>query len=242
VKPSILFRSAACALLIVLAVLEGCSGKPPVLSRVYGRVIYTHDPATGVNGETLGVFLVASDPDGIENLSAFYVINDDAELFWKVDNSTWVSSVAEGENWIGTTSIAMPGSTPFPSGDYRVVLQNSSGDTVEDTLSVPTRSVFAPDAKYPSARVEGGIIKVLDAGKNAEIWTYANDGKFMGAYAAAGPGAPITVAAIAAGAPALAAGFQFRVFVWDEQGGYGALSGPYSSASGPAGAATGARP
>jgi hypothetical protein len=166
-KRSILIPGAACALLAVMAALAGCSGKPPELSRVYGRVIYTHDPATGANAETLGVYLVASDPDGMENLSAFYLINDDAELFWKVDSSAWVSAVAESENWIGTASLTMPGSTHFPSGDYRVVLQNTGGDTVEDTLTVPSRTVSAADAKYPSARVENGTIKVTGAGKNA---------------------------------------------------------------------------
>ncbi len=228
-KASILSRGAACVLLMSLALLAGCSGKPPVLSRVYGRVIYTHDPTTGVNAETLGVFLVASDPDGIENLSAFYVINDDAELFWKVDSSTWVSSLAEGENWIGTTSIAMPGSLPFPSGEYRVVLQNTGGDTVEDTLTVPSRSVPAAQAKYPAARVEDGVIKITGAGRNAEVWVYGNDGKYVGSYPAGSSAAPLSVATIAGSAAQLAGGFQFRVFVWDEQAGYGVLSGPYSS-------------
>jgi len=215
-------------ILALLAILAGCSGKPPVLSRVYGRVIYTHDPATGANAETLGVFLVASDPDGVENLSAFYVINDDAELFWKVDSSAWVTSVAEGENWIGTASIAMPGATPFPRGDYRVVLQNSGGDTVEDILTVPSRTVFSADASYPLARVEGGTITVAGAWKNAEVWVYAPDGKFMGAYAAGGASAPLSVTAITSGSPSLAGGFQFRVFAWDGLAGYGVLSGPWS--------------
>ena len=231
-KRLILVRLAACALLIALAALAGCSGKPPVLSRVYGRVIYTHDPATGANAETLGVFLVASDPDGMENLSAFYVINDDAELFWKVDSSTWVTSMAESENWIGSTSIAMPGSMPFPSGTYRVLLQNSGGDTVEDTLTVPARTVSAVDAKYPSARVEGGDIMVTGAGKNAEVWAYANDGKFLGAYPVGSSDAPLSLATISGSAAARGGGFQFRVFVWDEQGGYGVLSGPWSSTPG----------
>jgi len=223
-------RGIACALLATFAVLAGCSGKPPVLSRVYGRVIYTHDPATGANTETLGVFLVASDPDGMENISAFYVINDDAELFWKVDSATWVSAVAEGENWIGTTSIAMPAATPFPSGEYRVVLQNTGGDTVEDTLIVPARTTFAADAKYPTARVENGLITVTGAGKNAEIWAYGNDGKFMAAYPLGAANAPLSVASIAGSSPALTTGFQFRVFVWDANAGYGVLSGPYPSA------------
>ena len=104
----------------------GCLRAPRRLlgkaSRHLPRVCARHlrprrDP--GTSSETLGVFLVASDPDGIENLSAFYVINDDAELFWKVDRTLWVSSMAEGESWIGSehaqhawlTPSVPPGST-----------------------------------------------------------------------------------------------------------------------------------
>ncbi len=47
------------------AFLPGCAGKPPAISRVFARVIYVHDTDSGKNSETLGVFLVASDPDGI---------------------------------------------------------------------------------------------------------------------------------------------------------------------------------
>ena len=117
-------RTAA-AVVAMLALLAGCSNKPPVISRVYAHVVYTHDSATGSTSEGLSVFLVASDPDGIENLRSFYVINDDAELFWKVDSTTWVSSTAEEESWIGSNNLFMPDSLPVPPGNYRVLLQNA---------------------------------------------------------------------------------------------------------------------
>ena len=138
--------AAAAAVLVLLA---GCSGKPPVLSRVFGRVIYVHDAISNTNSETLGVYLVASDPDGMENLSSFYVINDDAELFWKVDSGTWVTSAAEGETWIGTTSLAMPGTSAIPAGQYRVVLQAKGSATVEQTLTVPSRDGLRRGGEVP---------------------------------------------------------------------------------------------
>ena len=200
-------------------VLGACSGKPPVLSRVMGRVIYVHDSATNTNRQTLGVYLVASDPDGMENLSAFYVINDDAQLFWKVDSSSWVSATAEGESWIGTSSLSMPGSTSIPPGVYRVVLQANGGATVEDTFTVPTLEVSADKAHYPTAAVDGTQIKVSGASGPFEIWVYGKDGRFLGAAAETAP----TVSP----ADLPQNGSTFRVFIWNATAGYGVLSGMY---------------
>ena len=222
---------AAAVCTAALLVAAGCSGKPPVLSRVFGRVIYVHDSAANTSTETLGVFLVASDQDGMENLSAFYVINDDAELFWKVDSGSWVTSSAEGETWIGTTSLAMPGTTAIPPGEYRVVLQANGGATVEDTLTVPVRTVSAADAKYPTAVVEDGLIKVSGTAAGFEIWVYGKDGTFAGAFPSAGTAKTVPLQTIESGAPKLAGGFTFRVFAWNAAAGYGVLSGSYANGS-----------
>jgi hypothetical protein len=215
----------------VLLVLFGCAGKPPSISRIFARAIYVHDAASGTNSETLGVFLVASDPDGVENLSAFYVINDDAELFWKVESGAWATSTAEGENWIGSTSLCMPGGTRLPSGPYRVVLQDASGDTVEDTVTIPARSVGAADAAYPTTSVAGGIIKVSGPYAGFEVWTYSTDGRFVAAFPAGGRSPPLEIRNVLSSSPALTVGFSYRVFAWDEKAGYGVLSGPFASGS-----------
>lgn len=219
------------ALAAILVLVAGCSGKPPVLSRVFGRVIYVHDSVSNTNSETLGVYLVASDPDGMENLSSFYVINDDAELFWKVESGSWVTSAAEGETWIGTASLAMPGTSAIPAGQYRVVLQAKGSATVEETLTVPARTVSAADAKYPTAAVENGVIKVSGVTSGYEIWAYGRDGKFAGTYSPAAGSPSLSVQSIAASAPGLTGGFTFRVFAWHAAAGYGVLSGSYSSGS-----------
>jgi hypothetical protein len=222
---------AAAGVLLALGVLSGCSGKPPVLSRVFARVIYVKDADAGVNRETLGVFLVASDADGMENLSAFYVINDDAELFWKVDSSSWVTSTAEGETWIGSNGISMPGTAPLPTGTYRVVLQDVGGETVEDTFAVPTRTHSAADAAYPTARLSNGKIRISGTAASAEVWAYGKDGKFAASLQVTGASPLVDVATIAALSPALAGGFSFRVFSWDERAGYGVLSETFPAGS-----------
>jgi len=219
--------------LLLVLLLAGCSGKPPVLSRVLGRVIYVHDSATNTSSETLGVYLVASDPDGMENLSAFYVINDDAELFWKVDSTSWTTATAEGESWIGTSSLAMPGASAVPPGEYRVVLQSKDGATVEQTFTVTARGVTAAQAKFPTAVVEAGHIRVSGVNGAYEVWAYGKDGRFADSFSSPGPSSPVSVASIEASSPSLATGFTFRVYVWHPDAGYGVLSGTYSSGGQP---------
>jgi hypothetical protein len=217
------------AVMCALLVLAGCAGKPPTISRVFARAIYVHDTTSGTNSETLGVFLVANDAEGLENLSSFYVINDDAELFWKVESGAWSASTAEGESWIGSTSLYMPGGTRLPAGPYRVVLQDASGDTVEDTVTIPARPVGAADAAYPSSSVDGGIIKVSGPYAGYEVWTYSTDGKFVAAFPAGGKSPPLEIGTVLGASPALTAGFSYRVFAWDEKAGYGVVSGPFAS-------------
>jgi hypothetical protein len=224
-----LAAAAALAAIASLSLLAACSNKPPAISRVYAKVMYQHDTSTGADSEALSVFLVASDPDGMENLSSFYVINDDAQLFWKVDSSSWVSSTAEAEAWIGSNTLFMPASTQVPAGSYRVLLENSGGDTVEQTFSIAPREIAAAQAAYPSASVADGAIQVSGPYDSVEIWTYGKDGKFAASFPVSRKGPALEVAKMAAASPILAQGFTFRAYANNTRGGFGVLAGPYTA-------------
>jgi hypothetical protein len=212
----------------IVALMAACSSKPPSISRVYARVIYQHDVTTGASSEGLSVFLVATDPDGIENLRSFYVINDEAELFWQVDSTSWVSSKAEGETWIGSNNLAMPGSQGVPAGSYRVLLENAGGDTAEETFTVSPREEPASKAAYPSAVVKDGSIAIAGPYASVDIWTYGKDGKFVATFPANRASPPLSVRTMTAASPPLALGFSFRVFADNGKAGYAALAGPYT--------------
>jgi hypothetical protein len=223
-RAGLLLAIAAC-----LALAAGCSGEPPVISRVFSRLTYVRDPQSGQTSKALSVFLVASDPDGIEDLSAFYVIGDDAELFWKVESGSWVKSTAEGETWIGTNSLALPDSLPLPGGDYRVVLQDAAGETVEQTFSIPSDSPSPAEQAYPRAELRGGAIVVTGPSKDAEVRVYGSDGRFRMGFAAGTAAQPLELSQIAAAVPGLGDDFTFRVAAFDEESGCGVESGPYPS-------------
>ena len=224
IRAAILTAIAAC-----LALAAGCSGNPPVISRVFSRVTYVRDPQTGGASESLSVFLVASDPDGIEDLSAFYVIGDDAGLFWKVEANSWVKSMAEGETWIGTNSLSMPGTLPLPGGDYRVMLQDAGGETVEQTFTIPSDRPKADEQVYPQAEVKGGAIVVTGPYQKPEVRVYGSDGRFKMSFAADKSAGPLELNRIAAALPGLGEDFTFRVSAFDTKSGCDVESGPYAS-------------
>ena len=214
--------AAPSAMLLTALLLAGCSSKPPEISRVYARIVYQRgDPAAAAS---LSVFLVANDPDGIENLSAFYVINDDAELFWKVDSASWIKATAEGETWIGTNALTMPDGEPVPAGTYRAVLEDSAGDTAEMTFDVHGTSNPPARAVYPTATVAGGAIRVSGPFPSYEVWTYGPDGAFVSSFPIADPSKPLDIQHMISTTPLLAQGFTFRAYAYDERGGYGVLS------------------
>jgi hypothetical protein len=252
----IIFRILAAAFLPVsLTLVAGCSGKPPEISRVFAQRMLIHDVVNSTYSEKLSVFVVGSDPDGMDDLADLYVINDVAELFWSVDNKSWMNSTAQGETWIGTNGIAMPGGKPFPEGTYRVVLEDRGGDTAEESFTLAAESVEPAKAAYPTVTVKDGEIKVSRGFLNPELWVYAKDGSFILRLAMSGspnsspstsgapnaavlrPGAviaenapqPITLQAIAAANPALGQGFSYWAYGLDTRSGCGMLVGPYAS-------------
>lgn len=229
-------RRAAClaleaclALAACLVVLGSCAGRPPAISRVLARITCSRDVETKRTSESLSVFLVATDPDGQEDLSAFFVINDEAELFWKVESGQWVTATAEGEAWIGTNSLAAPESVALPGGEYRVVLQDAAGETVEQTFTIPADRPTAAEMAYPRADVKNGIIVVTGPYENTEVRISGSDGRHRMSFAAGKAAGPLEIRRIEAAIPGLGEEFTFRVWALDPKTGVAAESGPWSS-------------
>jgi hypothetical protein len=248
-KPALICGAAALAILLS----SGCSGKAPEISRIYSGPILVHDLGNNRYLTKLVVYAVASDPDGMDDLDALYVIDDDAELYWSIESKSWTSATAEGETWIGTDGVSMPGGVGFPAGTYRVLLEDQGGYTAEDSFTLSEDTSDPAKATYPTVTVTDDAVKVSGGPPNAEIWVYSKDGKLAMRLSASGtpisgppgpasgnaappggaagqtPGQPLTLAAIAAGNAALGAGFTFWVYAYNERGGYGLLVGPFTS-------------
>ena len=207
-----------------LAGLAGCTGEPPVISRVFAQPVFVRDVERGATWARLGVFLVASDPDGQDDLSAFYVINDEAELFWKVESSAWVAVTAEGESWVGSNTLAMPGAEAPPAGDYRVVLQDQGGETVEDTFTIPPLGM-PEESAWPSATLEDDTITVANPQETVQAWFYSRDGKLTLTLPV--PAETGRLSGVRASVPGFASGSTFWIYGYDRSKARGMLIGPY---------------
>jgi hypothetical protein len=215
---------AAALTLAGLAALTGCTGEPPLISRVFAQPVFVRDLERNVTWARLGVFLVATDPDGQEDLSAFFVINDSAELFWKVESTAWVAATAEGESWIGSNTLAMPGTEPPPPGDYRVVLQDLGGETVEDTFTIAALGPPA-DAEWPSVVLDVDAIAVTGLQEVTQAWCYSPDGKLAATLPV--PADAGRVAGLVAAVPGFGPGWSIWIYGYDRAKLRGLLVGPW---------------
>lgn len=221
--------SAGAALAAVIAAaglagLAGCTGEPPVITRVFAQPVFVRDVERNVTWCRLGVFLMATDPDGQDDLSAFYVINDEAELFWKVESGAWVTATAEGESWVGSNTLAMPGSDPPPPGDYRVVLQDQGGETVENSFSIAPVETPGQSA-WPSASLEDDVITVANRQDVTQVWVTSRDGKLATTLPV--PAGADRITGVRALVPGFASGSTFWIYGYDRSKLRGLLIGPY---------------
>jgi len=162
--------SFLCALLIACF---SCSGKPPELMAIDWHLIRNAD-----NAEVLSLFAASRDADGLSDLSELWLINDEAELSWKLTSDTWKAREANSETWIGSNAFSALGSfistegsstikpTPFIRGTYRVVLIDKAGERAEKMVNVQTIPVIPP---APLVVIQGTNITISGVWKEFAI-------------------------------------------------------------------------
>jgi len=214
------------ALLTGALLLCGCTGKPPEISRVAYQLLLTQPPESSAVTEKLSVFLVADDPDGFEDLATLYVIHDGAELYWKIGSADWTKTTFEAETWIGSNGIATADGSPMPRGEYRVLLQDNNGDTVENVFSLEEP---ATGAGFPKATLADGVVSCSGLMESPELWIYDLGDRFVTAFAA--DQGPLAMAPIVQQNPGLKQGYRLRLYTWDRENGVGLVKGPYESGS-----------
>jgi hypothetical protein len=137
--------------------LSGCSSGPPELLRV--EWILETRPEGAQSYESLSVFADVRDPDGMEDLEAIWIINDQAEILWSLDSSTWTSRTVGGDTWLGAADLTLADRRPIPRGQWRLVAADLAGNRVShDFLMAPDLAGKAA----PRAIFEGSKLR-LDA-------------------------------------------------------------------------------
>jgi hypothetical protein len=211
------------ALVLAAGLTVACAGKPPEIQRVLWQETLVDDREASARYTTLSLFIRPADPDGIDDLSELYLIDDSSQLFWRLESGSWQKSGA-GEPWIGSNGLRLPDGSPFPAGEYRLLLRDLGGESAEQTLRLPAVSLEELQRLVPKVEVREGQIQVVARGQSRQLWLYDSKGAYLTLRPVA---ASQPVADLLAVYPQLAAGFRFKVYVASDRQSLGVLSGPY---------------
>jgi hypothetical protein len=157
--------------MITIAFLTGCSANEPRIVYHYLSLNWFAPDAASASKTPyprLTFFVLPEDNDGFEDIDELRLYNDAAGLYWTVKNADW-KTVKAGENtWIGAYDLAMPDNAQPPSGQYRAVIIDKSGEQSEKTFGFdyeagrhefPAFTVnldmqtFSIDTTYPDLRL-----------------------------------------------------------------------------------------
>ena len=178
-----LVRAAGVAGLLCL--LAACEVAAPEAHELFWKRVMFADLRQGRTYETLTLFARVSDADGLDDLDALYVMNDDAQLFWRLTPEVWVVDRSDSGTWIGSTALAMPSDEPLPAGVYRVIVQDIAGQTAEESFRVTGST--GPEARRHAEAIDVAIdaneLTVTGPFASYEVWLYGSAGTRVAAAA-----------------------------------------------------------
>lgn len=178
-----LVRAAGVAGLLCL--LAACEVAAPEAHELFWKRVVFADLRQGRTYETLTLFARVSDADGLDDLDALYVMNDDAQLFWRLTPEVWVVDRSDSGTWIGSTALAMPSDEPLPAGVYRVIVQDIAGQTAEESFRVTGST--GPEARRHVEAIDVAIdaneLTVTGPFASYEVWLYGSAGTRVAAAA-----------------------------------------------------------
>ena len=167
--------------LCLTLILGSCSESAPKIGQTFWQINLVHDQSTGRNSQALTIFVMASDDDGVDDMDKMYVINDEHQLYWEISGSNLrMEKYGENEVWMGSNFITMADPREsIPSGTYRIMLLDSSGERAKTSIVISNNIKGAPE-KWPSLTKSGAGVNVN--GKADYVWGIQSDGTFGGEF------------------------------------------------------------
>jgi hypothetical protein len=210
---------------MLIIFLLSCTGEPPEILSVFWQLNMVEDLEQNLTYQSLSLFVKPNDPDGFEDIEDLYLINDEQELFWRLDVDSWAQSGADPEIWIGSNSLKMPDGASFPPGEYRILLRDVGGDSAEQKIRLQPVSSKEAQRYLPKVTVAEGEIRVSGEAENYQVWVYDTGGRYVASFPISAT--PLRVQSITGSQPELRDGFSFKVYGIFQDRNLGVNSGPY---------------
>ncbi len=222
-------KSLPSLVLIPLFLLVACASKPPEILQTTWNIYVYQNRINNTRYEALSLFLNLNDPDGIDDIEKIYLINDNQELFWKLDDNNWIKKKIGTVTWIGSNKIVTINRKTFPRGTYRVTVYDFGGNSTEKSIFIDTPVINITRIVFPTVTVKGPIITLNEKRSRitgAEIWIY-QDKKFITSYPFRNK--KIDITRIAKNKSFLVNGFEFELYSYNPKYNIYLLTGPFYS-------------
>ncbi len=213
---------------VIAFLLLSCTSKPPKILNLNWNLYLYNDLTSNERYEALSIFVNVDDPDGIDDIEKIYIINDNKELFWKLDDTNWVEKKNGASTWLGSNRLVTTTKRNLPRGNYRVMMYDFGGNSVEREIDIDSSLVKLEQIKFPTSNIEKTTIFGLNIPtsmlKNAEIWIY-QDGKFITSYQFTHN--TIDIKQILKTKRTLTRGFEFEIYYYNTKYKVHLLTGPF---------------
>ena len=204
--------------------LTSCSGSPPGILNTDWMVVFTEDKVLGSISQELNFFIQLQDDDGEADISELYLIRDDLNWSWKMDSSNWVTSSIDGEFWLGANGLTMGSEDLLPTGDYRILVIDRSGQRDELTVSIRQPDIKTSDLVFPRVNQQGRTIQLDFPLSPLVLWFYDSQAQLV-AEKYLQPGNYLMEDIL--NSEEIQKTTWFYVYFQNERQGYGQKSGPY---------------
>jgi hypothetical protein len=164
------------------------------------------------------------DPDGFDDIETLYLINDKEELFWSLDTDSWQKSSNNNETWLGTNGFTMPDYSPFPTGEYRLLLQDLGGKDDEKVIYVKSKNIPTSTIKFGTSIIEDQKLTISNSYENNEIWIYATNWRFISSYSIK---QEVLLPDLFNIVQQIEHGFNYYLYSYDEINDIGIINGPF---------------
>jgi hypothetical protein len=210
----------------IALVIFSCTNGPPKIVQTFWQLNLVNDVVSGQRYERLTVFVHLDDQVDLSDLDALYVLNDTAELFWKIDQSNWIVEKEDGETWIGTNNIRSADGNELPRGTYRILLSNLAGERTPGEIFVGSEKRDLADAVFPKLAISAGTVEIRSPYSEQSIWVYDESGKLLAARAVSSASA--TLHGLVSNDASFRTIAKLYAYGYDKSCGCGMLSGPYA--------------
>ena len=217
-------------LLMLALVPLACTGSPPEILEILWEVRFERNRDSGLMYESLSLFVKPNDPDGSEDLEEMFLIQDQEELFWRLDPDSWSQSGSGSDLWIGSNNLRLPDGGRFPAGEYRVLLRDVSGESAEQTITLQAPALTEARGYLPEVSVGADTITIKPGDRDYVLWLYDLGGTFVSAVSVRRGSQ--SLGSLRASYPALQAGFRFSVYTRIDGRNLGIVDGPYAVTAG----------